>query len=175
MQPLHTQHVKLIEFESHGVFYLDMDSKSNCSHEQVPNEYNLIGSAAREDASAKSTKDSTHGPDVSFLTKGRSYIVRSCKKDHLRFLYEYAVVWIQNTVNVGSFKKTAPLNRIFEEMRFIKKSIFFDYVFVFFSVSVNILTTAVLHFLTCTWRNKKLGRALSIQVEPWQDLNIQAH
>ena len=70
MQPLHTQHVKLIEFESHGVFYLDMDSKSNCSHEQVPNEYNLIGSAAREDASAKSTKDSTHGPGVSFSNKG---------------------------------------------------------------------------------------------------------
>ena len=27
VQPLHTQHVKLIEFESHGVFYLDMDLK----------------------------------------------------------------------------------------------------------------------------------------------------
>ena len=66
VQPLHTQHVKLIEFESHGVFYFNMDSKSNCSHEQVLNECNLIGSAAREDASAKSTKDSTHGPGVRF-------------------------------------------------------------------------------------------------------------
>ena len=107
-------------------------------------------------------------PVLAFLTKGRSYIVRSCKKDHIRFLYEYAVVWIQNTVNVGSFKTTAPLNRIFEEIRFIKKSTFFFLImFLFFSVSVNILTTAVLHFLTWIWRNKKLGRALSTQVEPW--------
>jgi hypothetical protein len=49
---------------------LDMDSKSNCSHEQVLNECNLNVSAAREDAGAKSTKDSTHGPGVSFSNKG---------------------------------------------------------------------------------------------------------
>ena len=68
VQPLHTYLAKLIEFESHGVFYLNMDSTSNCSHEQVWTKCNLIGSAAREDASAKSTKDSTHGPGVRFFS-----------------------------------------------------------------------------------------------------------
>ena len=35
VQHLHTQHVKLISIESHGVFYFDTDQKSDCSRQQV--------------------------------------------------------------------------------------------------------------------------------------------
>ena len=35
VQHLHTQHVELINIESHGVFYFDKDEKSNCSRQQV--------------------------------------------------------------------------------------------------------------------------------------------
>ena len=139
MQPLHTQHVKLIEFESHGVFLFGHGSKNPTV---VMNRFQmntiwLIRRHARTLA-RNPPKIQPMDPVLAYLTKGRSYIVRSCKKDHLRFLYEYAVVWIQNTVNVGSFKTTAPLNRIFEEMRFIKKSTFFLIMFLYFLVSVLI-------------------------------------
>ena len=35
VQHLHTQHVELIDIESHGVFYFDTDQKSDCSRQQV--------------------------------------------------------------------------------------------------------------------------------------------
>jgi len=140
VQPLHTQHVKLIEFESHGVFLFGHGSKNPTV---VMNRFqmNTIWLIRRHvrTLARNPPKIQPMDPVLAFLTKGRSYIVRSCKKDHLRFLYEYAVVWIQNTVNVGSFKTTAPLNRIFEEKRFIKKSTFFLIMFFFvFLVSVLI-------------------------------------
>jgi hypothetical protein len=61
-------------------------------------------------------------------------------------------------------KQRLHLNRVSEEMRFIKNPIFVN-IFLVNSISVNILTEAVFHFRHFLWRNKKLGRALSIQVE----------
>ena len=91
-------------------------------------------------------------------------------------------LWIRCSINLehrecriiqnnGSIKSNLRGDKIYKKIHLFLIMFFCS----FFSVSVNILTTAVLHFLTCTWRNKKLGRALSIQVEPWQDLNIRAH
>ena len=112
--PLYTQTVNLIKSKIHGVF----SSNNGYNYPTVMrNRLEIIQfdwiHAAREDASAKSTKESTHGPGISLelsnkSNKGRS-LVRSCEKDLIKVSGWQAILLFQRTMNVGSFKITSPL------------------------------------------------------------------